>query len=103
MDSIESMSYGSWWPSPRSICPLLKKMTEEGLIRRRKDGRYGLVDDAYDEFGNYCNKPNTIESAIREIDSYVSCLEEMPVEKIGTEEDKIAMFGCKGLRIRMHR
>ena len=104
MDSIEYMSYGSWRPSPGSIYPMLNKMVEEGLIRKRDDGRYELTED-YEEFGLYHNKPNTVESAIKEIESYVSYLEDMPLEKVRRCEDKIAMLASRlqALKDKMYR
>jgi DNA-binding PadR family transcriptional regulator len=82
MDAIESMSYGSWRPSPGSIYPLLVKMVEEGLVRKREDGRYEAADTTYDEFGRGMDRSYTAEGALKEIDSYISYLEDLPLEKI---------------------
>lgn len=103
MDAIEYMSYGSWRPSPGSIYPLLNKMAEEGLIRKREDGRYEVAED-YEEFGLYRDKPNTVESAIKEIESYVSYLEDVPAEKVRQCEHRIAALieRLKRLNERMH-
>lgn len=45
MDQIEKRSHRHhpWRPSPGSIYPRLKEMCDEGLIRKRPDGRYELT------------------------------------------------------------
>ncbi len=43
MRDIEKLGMG-WVPSPGSLYPMLAKMTEEGLIRKREDGKYELTD-----------------------------------------------------------
>ncbi|WP_252896842.1 PadR family transcriptional regulator [Metallosphaera hakonensis] len=43
MKEIETMSRGFWKPSPGSLYPMLAKMTEEGFIRKKEDGRYELT------------------------------------------------------------
>jgi DNA-binding PadR family transcriptional regulator len=89
MDAIEAMSYGSWRPSPGSIYPMLNKMVEEGLIRKRDDGRYEAIAETYDEFGRGADRSYTVEGAIKEIDSYVSYLEDLPREKVKPYESKV--------------
>src|SRR5438093_12559198 len=42
MDQIEAMSQGWWRPSPGSIYPLLEELREDGVLRKREDGRYEL-------------------------------------------------------------
>jgi len=47
IDTIESMSWGYWRPSPGSVYPLLKEMEDEGLIEHREVGNvkvYRLTD-----------------------------------------------------------
>jgi DNA-binding PadR family transcriptional regulator len=93
MDAIEAMSYGSWRPSPGSIYPMLNKMVEDNLIRKREDGRYEPVKDEYEEtnsFGQWSQGKYTVESAVKEMDSYISYLEDLPREKVKPFEDQIA-------------
>ncbi len=92
MDAIEAMSYGSWRPSPGSIYPMLNKMVEEGLIRKREDGRYETVGDGYDSYGVFGGSPGayTAEGVLKEIDNYVSYLEDLPPEKVKPYEGTIA-------------
>ena len=93
MDSIEMMSYGSWRPSPGSIYPLLNKMVEENLIRKREDGRYELVPEGYDqanEFGeNWASGSRSVGNILTDIDSYLAYLEDLPKEKVSPYEEKL--------------
>lgn len=92
MDAIEAMSYGSWRPSPGSIYPMLNKMVEEGLIKKREDGRYEAVNEGYDNYNIFggSTMAYTVEGALKEIDSYVSYLEDLPREKVRPYEGRIA-------------
>lgn len=94
MDAIEAMSYGSWRPSPGSIYPMLNKMVEEGLIRKREDGRYEAVNEGYDNYNIFggSTMAYTVEGALKEIDSYVSYLEDLPREKVRPFEDKLTVI-----------
>ena len=49
MDDMEKMTQGWWRPSPGSVYPLLEQLTNEGLIRKREDGRYELTEKASEE------------------------------------------------------
>lgn len=92
MDAIEAMSYGSWRPSPGSIYPMLNKMVEDNLIRKREDGRYEPVKEEYEDanpFGQWSQGKYTVESVVKEMDSYISYLEDLPREKVKPFEDQI--------------
>lgn len=93
MDAMESMSYGSWRPSPGSIYPMLGKMVEENLIKKRDDGRYELASAGYDTvdiFGDGLgSKPYSVGSILAEIDSYLSYMEDLQKEKILPYEEKL--------------
>jgi len=89
MDAIESMSYGSWRPSPGSIYPLLVKMVDEGLVIKREDGRYEAADTVYDEFGHEIDRSYSADGAVREIESYISYLEDLPLEKVKPIADNL--------------
>lgn len=45
MDAIYEYTGRAWRPSPGSVYPMLAELAEEGLIRRRDDGRYELTDE----------------------------------------------------------
>ncbi len=92
MDSIEMMSYGSWRPSPGSIYPMLNKMVEENLIRKREDGRYEAVNDSYDEFnmfGNWGSGSRSVGQILTEMDSNLSYMEDLPKDKVLPHEEKL--------------
>ena len=93
MDSMESMSYGAWRPSPGSIYPLLSKMVEEDLITKREDGRYVLSSEGYDRinyFGDSMgNKAYSVSSILTEFDNYLSYMEDLQKEKVLPYEEKL--------------
>jgi DNA-binding PadR family transcriptional regulator len=91
-------------PSPGSIYPMLKKMVEEGLIVKMEDGRYDLTDKGqeivYKIFGHWHRQYGknvdrsafAIESALTEIDGYVSYLEDIKKEKLAPHEEHIGVL-----------
>ena len=92
IDYIEKLSYGAWKPSPGSIYPLLGKLTEDGIIKKRNDGRYELVEGFEPFAGTWQNKRYTVESAITEIESDISYLEDMPKEGLQAYEEKLSVL-----------
>ncbi|HTY91772.1 MAG TPA: PadR family transcriptional regulator [Methanocella sp.] len=93
MDSMESMSYGAWRPSPGSIYPLLSKMVEEKLITKREDGRYVLASEGYDRinfFGeNVDKRPYSVGNILTDFDNYLSYMEDLQKDKVLPYEDKL--------------
>ena len=93
MDSMESMSYGAWRPSPGSIYPLLSKMVEEKLIIKREDGRYVLASEGYDRinyFGEgWGSKQYTVSSILAEFDNYLSYMEDLQKDKLLPYEERL--------------
>ncbi len=81
MDSVEEMTRGWWRPSPGSIYPLLESMEQEGLIKKRSDGRYELTAKSKAELqwptGMPGGPPQTLESMLREMTGYVSYFEDL--------------------------
>lgn len=81
MDAMEKMSQGWWRPSPGSVYPLLDKMTQEGSIKKREDGRYELTEQGKEEMawpsGMRSNFPRTIEDIINEMNSSISYIEDL--------------------------
>jgi DNA-binding PadR family transcriptional regulator len=92
MRAIETMSYGSWRPSPGSIYPMLGKLVEEGLIRKVDNGRYELTRAGQESAGfgwGFTDKPYSAERIVAEMDSYISYLEDLPKDRLSPYEDKI--------------
>jgi hypothetical protein len=79
MDEMERMSSGWWRPSPGSIYPLLEELTQEGVTRRRDDGRYELVESAHSatRWGLGTPGPRTAEDAVAEMGALVAYLEDL--------------------------
>ena len=81
MDEIEKMTQGWWRPSPGSIYPLLEQLTQEGMIRKREDGRYELTEKAGEElewsFGPSFRRHPSLEEMLGEISGFVSYIEEL--------------------------
>jgi DNA-binding PadR family transcriptional regulator len=81
MNEIEGMSLGWWRPSPGSIYPLLDELAQEGLIKKRDDGRYELAEKGREElgwpFGMATRRLTTVEDVLNEITGYVSYIEDL--------------------------
>jgi DNA-binding PadR family transcriptional regulator len=81
MDAIEKMTQGWWRPSPGSIYPVLEQLSEEGLIKKVKDGKYELTEAAQEEmestFGPSYRKPRTLEGTIAEVSGFASYIEDL--------------------------
>jgi DNA-binding PadR family transcriptional regulator len=100
IDFIEKLSYGAWKPSPGSIYPLLSKLTEDGIIRKRSDGRYEIAEGFEPFEGAWQSKRYTVDSAITEIDSDISYLEDIRREDLSAYEEKLGVLGQRLLKIR---
>ena len=81
MDGVEGITRGWWRPTPGSIYPLLKEMTDQGLLRKLDDGRYELTSKGRDQmqgsFGPRHVQPSSTEELVNRMDSYVSYLEDV--------------------------
>jgi len=94
IDNIEAMTLGWWKPSPGSIYPLLKNLSEEGLVNRDEKNRYFLTDKgkkALKEFFPFVSRfrgPSTLEEILDELDNYISYLEDIKF-KIKPYKEKI--------------
>ncbi len=100
VDEIEMMTKGWWKPSPGSIYPLLENLVQEGLIKKKDDGRYELTQSARQEigypFGPHGGGPRTVEDMINEMNGYASYLEDLSrVDKarIDSHKEKIRKIG----------
>ena len=94
----------SFKPSPGFIYPLLKKLIEEGLVIKREDGKYELTvfghQTIYRISGNLKHSINepvergemAIDTALNEIDSYISFLENIKTEKLVSKLNRVDHF-----------
>jgi len=81
IDEIEKMTQGWWRPSPGSVYPVLEQLTNDGMIRKRDDGRYELTEKANEElewsFGPSFRKSRSVEEMMDEISGFVSYMEDL--------------------------
>lgn len=87
-------------PSPGSVYPMLKKMVEEGLIEKVTDGKYDLTEVGHETivelFGASQRDGQTmdrgafaVKNVLKEINSYVSFLEDIKKEKLAPHKEII--------------
>lgn len=102
MDEIEKMTQGWWRPSPGSIYPVLEQLLNDGLAKKRGDGKYELTEAAEDEmdwsFGPSYRRPRSVEGTIAEVSGFVSYVEELSrsdPKKIEPHLDKIRELADK--------
>ena len=76
MDGVQSITRGWWRPTPGCIYPLLKEMTEQGIVRKMDDGRYELTDKGKSHAGNFfgpgAHGPQTVGDMVAQIDNFAS-------------------------------
>jgi DNA-binding PadR family transcriptional regulator len=96
MDGIENMSQGWWRPSPGSVYPMLEEMAQDGLIKKRDDGRYELTSKAKEEdewpFRSHFTGPRSVDAMLNEINGYISYFEDLTKadpSKLEQYKDKI--------------
>jgi DNA-binding PadR family transcriptional regulator len=90
------MSAGWWRPSPGSVYPLLEELVQEGVTRRREDGRYELTSPAREQFGWPFGRggPYTVDDAMRELGALVAYLEDLRrSDKSRFDQSKVAIEG----------
>ncbi len=97
----KAMKHATRRPSPGSVYPMLKKMVSEGLIDKLEDGRYELTEKGQEisrkifgrfhgsSWKNMDRGAQAVENALREIDGYVSYLEDIKKEKLIPHEERI--------------
>lgn len=97
IDGIEAMTRGWWRPSPGSVYPLLERMSDEGTIRRREDGRYELTAKANAElevsFGPRFRSPRTSEDLVQELQNLVAFAEDLAKvrpDELRPQKDKLS-------------
>ncbi len=86
-------------PSPGSIYPMLKKMIEEDLIIKREDGKYELTEKGEKVISKLAGRLKhfkekergiiSIEMALKEMDGYVSYLEDIKKSKLSFHRETI--------------
>ncbi len=79
MEGIEKLSNGWWKPSPGSMYPALAEMSEEGIIRKREDGRYLLanIDHPAELSPFFPRRGNNPSEILAEMESFVLYLQDL--------------------------
>jgi DNA-binding PadR family transcriptional regulator len=81
MDGVESITRGWWRPTPGSIYPLLKEMTDQGIVTKRDDGKYDLTEKGRSQFGGMWNPrphwPRNTGDMVTQMNSFVSYMEDL--------------------------
>ena len=81
MDGVESITRGWWRPTPGSIYPLLKEMSDQGLVKKREDGKYELTDRGKSQFEGPAHHrphwPRTTGDMVTQMNSFVSYMEDL--------------------------
>lgn len=81
MDGVEAMTRGWWRPTPGSIYPLLREMSDQGIVKKRDDGKYELTEKGRSQFGSPDHHrphwPRNSEDMITQMNSFVSYMEDL--------------------------
>ncbi|MDE1857556.1 MAG: PadR family transcriptional regulator [Thaumarchaeota archaeon] len=89
MDGVESITRGWWRPTPGSIYPLLKEMSDQGIVKKRDDGKYELTDKGKSQFEGPTRHrphwPRTSGDMVTQMNSFVSYMEDLK----GTEPEEL--------------
>jgi DNA-binding PadR family transcriptional regulator len=104
MDEMESGSRGWWRPSPGSVYPMLQRMSDEGLVKKREsDGRYEITPQGREEAEwpsrMRAGGPSSVEGIVDEIASYVSYLEDLSSSKNGSLAETATKIKDLGQRL----
>lgn len=84
MKDIETASTGWWRPSPGALYPMLSRMSAEGVIRKREDGKYEITSQGELELGvitGFREGPSSIEGILSEMETYATYLEELRISE----------------------
>ncbi|ABP95529.1 PadR family transcriptional regulator [Metallosphaera sedula] len=116
MKEIESMTKGWWRPSPGSLYPMLAKMSQEGFIRRREDGKYELTEIGKEEIEiirqrmammssfkeSMRHEASSPEEILEEMEFYVDYLEDLKKNdptKISNLTDRIKRLSERLMKV----
>jgi len=103
MDGVESVTRGWWRPTPGSIYPLLKEMSDQGIVKMRDDKRYELTSkgrtQAEGSFGPRRRRPRTMDDMVDQMHSFVSYMEDAKAS--GREDLQPHLAKLRGLAKRI--
>jgi DNA-binding PadR family transcriptional regulator len=105
MKDIETASTGWWRPSPGALYPMLSRMTTEGVIRKRDDGKYEITSQGELELGvitGFREGPSSIEGILSEMETYATYLEELKISepaKLESMQERIRDLATRLTRV----
>ncbi|QKR00878.1 PadR family transcriptional regulator [Metallosphaera tengchongensis] len=77
VEIMRSIEKGMGWvPSPGSLYPMLARMTEEGLIRNRGDGKYELTDEGKEWIDSVIGRLNWVPAGGEDVGEQIEFLVE---------------------------
>ena len=81
MDGVEAMTRGWWRPTAGSIYPLLRDMSEQGILKKRDGGKYELTSKARTHvegsFASPARRPQTMDDMVSQMHNFVSYMEDV--------------------------
>lgn len=81
MDGVQAVTRGWWRPTPGSIYPLLREMTEGGIVRKLDDGRYELTEKGKSQAGGFFgpspSRTQTAGDVVGQTQNLVAYLEDL--------------------------
>ena len=103
MDEIERMTQGWWRPSPGSVYPVLEQLAEDGMVRKKDDGKYELTEKASDElegsFGHaFGRRERSVDEMFDEVSGLVSYMEELvksDPEKLNAHREQLKVLATR--------
>jgi len=105
MDEIEITTQGWWRPSPGSVYPVLEQLSNEGLVRKRDDGKYELTQKGEGDLQDWPpfgprrrSSPQSVEDMLGEISSFISYFEELQSSTDSSQNKKKLRDNSKQIR-----
>ena len=95
MNRISEMSHGWWRPSPGSVYPLLQTLCNEGITKKKIDGKYEISSKYRNEFGLEDDTEEILSNMEGDI-SYLEDLQKANKAKLKKHRKKIEEL-CKRL------
>jgi len=81
MDGVELITRGWWRPTPGSIYPLLKEMSDQGVVKKREDGKYELTEKGRSQVGGSFGPrppwPRNTDDMVSQMQGFVSYMEDV--------------------------
>ncbi|MFG1520055.1 MAG: PadR family transcriptional regulator [Thermoplasmataceae archaeon] len=93
MSELEIMSKGYWRPSPGSVYPILHSLENEGVIKKRENGKYEMVKN-YESVETQLldDDLESIINEMRDFSEYLLDLAQTKREKLKSRADDLKMI-----------